>query len=231
MPKLIITTVGTSVITNKLYGSQFNTEIEKLVKQGKVPDKKEDIVESAVDNILTNLKNSKPNKDLSAELASLRAFKNNQKLGLSNKDTIALFSTDTEDGKFCAEVNKRVLESLNWCKEILGPVVINGLKTKKIKENEDISENFKKAGLNNLKEQTEKLLANHTDTEKYFNITGGFKTTIPFITILAFEKKMSLFYLYEESNDLIVINPIITNFDYFKELVKNTNPYPAQLGG
>ncbi|MFN3479766.1 MAG: putative CRISPR-associated protein [Thermodesulfovibrionales bacterium] len=206
MPKLIITTVGTSIITNNLYGSQFNTEIAQLVERGIVPNKKDYIVNTAVNNILNNLRNNKPNRHLSAELASLRVFRNNDRLGLSKDDVIVLFSTDTEDGKFCSEVNKRVLESLGWC-NVLQPVVIQGLKTKITNEGEDISDRFKEAGLVNLKNETERLLKGHTYEEKYFNISGGFKATIPFITILAFEKGMKLFYLYEEGNDLIVIEP------------------------
>jgi len=105
-------------------------------------------------------------------------------LGLSSDDdTIALFSTDTEDGRFCAEVNKRILEGTGWC-QVLPPVVITGLKTKRTEENEDISKSFKEAELKRLKEEVEKLLNDKSYEQKYFNITGGFKATIPFTTIL-----------------------------------------------
>jgi len=206
MSKLITTTVGTSVITNRLYDRRFDTEITQLVEYRKTPRNKDEIVNDTVEKIKENLQNKRPNNYLTAELASLRAFKNNSELGISNDDVIALFSTDTEDGKFCAKVNEEVFKSLQWC-EVLSPVVIEGLKTRRIREDEDISNVFKDAGLISLKRETERLLANNGYTRKYFNITGGFKATIPFITILAFEKGMSLFYLYEESNDLIVIDP------------------------
>jgi putative CRISPR-associated protein (TIGR02619 family) len=219
MSKLIITTTGTSVIRNKLYPVEFNSEIKGLT-DGIEPRNKEAIITSTVSKININLVNNLSNEFLSAELASLRTFKNNKELGLFDfaEDMIALFSTDTEDGKFCTEVNKRVLEKLNWCK-VLTPVVIEGLKTKKTKEEEDISKSFKEAGLIKLKEETEKLLNGQNYTQKYFNVTGGFKATIPFVTILAIEKGMSLIYLYEESNDLIFINPQ-ESYDKMRESIR-----------
>jgi putative CRISPR-associated protein (TIGR02619 family) len=220
MSKLIITTVGTSIITNKLYEARFDTKIARL-KDG-ISISNNEIVSSTKKNILNNLLNKSSNKLLSAEIASLKAFKEATGPGISEDDLIALFTTDTEDGKFCAEVNKVVLESTKWCKNITGPFVIEGLKTRRTEEDEDISETFKDAGLIKLKEKTEKLIRENQYSEKYFNITGGFKATIPFITILAFEKGMSLFYLYEESNDLILINPPSEFKCSFDRVVKET---------
>ncbi|MBE0427720.1 MAG: putative CRISPR-associated protein [Nitrospirae bacterium] len=229
MSKLIITTVGTSIRSNKLYPSEFNTYMDALVNGTPLTSVRniKNIINRTADKVIENFNNNRPNKFLSAEIASLRAFKNNDKLGFSNDDVIALLSTDTEDGKFCAEVNKRVLKELNWC-TVLEPMVIKGLKTKKIREDEDISKSFKEAGLNSLKEKVESLLNRQEYTEKYFNITGGFKATIPFITILSFEKGMSLIYLYEESNDLIIISPPETGtVSTYDELIALT----SQLGG
>ena len=53
----------------------------------------------------------------------------------------------------------------------------------------------------------ERILRSKTFNTRYFNITGGFKGIIPFATILAFEKRILLMYLYETSNDLIIIDP------------------------
>jgi len=220
MSKLIITTVGTSVITNKLYSTKFETEIKELVDDVKDPRYFTEIVNDTVHNIVNKLNNNVPNKQLSAELASLRAFKNNSKLGISNDDVIVLFSTDTEEGKFCAKVNEEVLRTINWC-QIQPYIAIKGLKTKRTKEDEDITKNFIDAALVTLKNKTEELLNGQTYTGKYFNITGGFKGTIPFVTVLAFEKQMNIFYLYEESNDLIVISPPHTgHVSTYDELVR-----------
>ncbi len=203
MSKLIITMVGISIISNEIYHEEFESDIACMV-EGQRPNLYDLVVTKTTEKLLRNVKNGKTGKNISAEITSLKTFKNSKALGLANNDVIAIFSTDTEDGKFCAEVNKKVLETLAWCK-VLEPIVITGLKTKKIREDEDISESFKKAGLQNLKAKVDNLLSQNYD-DKYFNITGGFKATIPYITILAFEKGMSLFYLYEESDKLIIIN-------------------------
>ena len=207
MSKLIITTVGTSIIGNKCYPDEFEDEIQELIDDKPLDSVKDiNIITKTTENIIEALANDRPNKFLSAEIVSLRAFKNSKELGLSSDDVIALLSTDTEDGKFCARVNKQVLDKLGWCK-VLGPIVITGMKTRKTEEDEDISKRFIDAGLKSMKKVVEEVLDSNQYDKKYFNITGGFKATIPFTTILAFEKGMSLIYLYEESSDLIVIPP------------------------
>jgi putative CRISPR-associated protein (TIGR02619 family) len=154
-------------------------------------------------NVRTNL----PKNMWSAEISSISAFKFNKDNKIEEDIVIALFSTETEDGKFCAEVNKKVLEKLGWCK-VLDPIPITGLKTKsKDKPNEVVSKNFIEIGLIKLNEEVDKLLKNKEYKQNYFNITGGFKSIIPIATIIAFEREMSLIYLYEESDDLIVMKP------------------------
>ncbi|MCL0058824.1 putative CRISPR-associated protein [Dehalococcoidia bacterium] len=224
MSKLIITTVGTSTISNKKClppGSEDN--IEELINGiplNSVRDIKE-IIDKTADNIRRSIANEEDNKFLSAEIASLRAFKNSKELELSSDDVIALLSTDTEDGKFCAQVNKQVLDTLDWGK-VAGPMVITGMKTRKTEEDEDISKRFIDAGLKSMKKVVEEVLGNNQYDKKYFNITGGFKATIPFATILAFEKGISLIYLYEESSDLIVISPPSGFYYSFDELRNST---------
>ena len=203
MSKLIITTVGTSIISNRLFPEGYNTQIEEL-KSGTRIRNHERIIDETTAAIKRAIDNNGPNKLLSAELASLRVFEQNH--GISKDDTIVLFSTDTEDCRFCAEVNKKVLNELGWC-NVPEPVVIEGLKTRRTEKDEDISKTFMEAGLRKLSEETENILNKGSFDEKYFNITGGFKATIPFVTILAFNKGITLIYLYEESNELIIISP------------------------
>lgn len=209
MSKLIITTVGTSVIGNKLYPNKFEKNyIKELTEDKKLrPEIRSMIIDRTVENIIQNVSNNLPKNMWSAEISSIKAFKFNKDLGLNEEIVIALFSTETEDGKFCAEVNKKVLDKLGWCK-VLDPIPITGLKTKsKSKPNEAVSKNFLEVGLQKLNEEVDKLLKNPDYTQNYFNITGGFKAVIPIATIIAFEREMSLIYLYEESDDLIVMNP------------------------
>lgn len=229
MSKLIITTVGASVISNKhkLYPEEFEPNIQELKDSGLPLDEriKSAVIDGTVKKLKNNLRNKLSSEYLSAEIASLRVFKNNEELGISKDDVIALLSTDTEEGKLCATINKKVLDEEGWCQNVPDPIVIEGLRTRKVNDDENISEIFKNAGLNKLKDKVEKLLKspNFNVTHNYFNITGGFKAVIPFATIIAFEKGMSLMYLYEESDDLILIEPPKEFKCSYKEIIQNTH--------
>lgn len=220
MAKLIITTVGTSIVTieNIRLWDNFKDEINSI-KRGKKPPKYDECVRYVVKNLL-NIVNQPlvSNSFLSAELASLCAFKKNKKI--DEDDVIVLLATETVDGQFCADINKRVLDSLGWCKKIHGPCVVNGFKTKAI-NNEDIAEEFIKVGLENLKNIVDNYYDPKIYDEGYFNITGGFKVIIPIATIIAFEREMNLIYLYEGSNDLIIIK-YPPEFHYrFEDIIKS----------
>lgn len=204
MARLILTTVGTSIIEEKnlKLWNNFKDEI-KLIKIGKIPPKYDECMRYIVKNLLRIIHQPLvSNTSLSAELASLCAFKKNKKI--DKDDVIVLLATNTVDGQFCADINKRVLDSLKWCKKIHGPCVVNGFKTKVV-QNEDIAEEFIKVGLESLKNIVDKYHNPKIYDIEYFNITGGFKVIVPIATIIAFEREMNLIYLYEGSNDLIII--------------------------
>ena len=128
MSKLIITTVGTSIINNK-YLITKNSDKEKVkdLQKGKISDDDySDIFNKTVNKLKETISNNGPNDKLSAELASLRTFNQIEEYSLDENDVIALLATDTEDGLFCADVNKKVLELLGWC-QICDPIRIEGL--------------------------------------------------------------------------------------------------------
>lgn len=233
MSKLIITTVGTSIISNELYPKEYNNYIKELTKDKPLRDEiKSILINRTVDKMYLNVSTNLPKNMWSAEISSINAFKVNKDLGLKEDIVIALFSTDTEDGKFCTEVNKKVLDKLGWCK-VLDPIPITGLKTKsKDKPNEAVSKNFIEVGLQKINEEVDKLLKNKEYKQNYFNITGGFKSIIPIATIIAFEREMSLIYLYEDSDDLIVMKPPPKdNFKCsFKETIIGMRLYHSQIG-
>lgn len=235
MSKLIITTVGTSVINNELYPQErdceeyINNIIDGVSLQKQI---RSELINRTAENITRNVDEGNHRKMWSAEISSINAFKMNEKLGLQKDSVIALFSTDTEEGKFCAEVNKKVLYDLNWC-NVLEPITLTGIKTKITENEKESADKFKKIGLETLNQEVEKLLKNTDYTENYLNITGGFKAVIPFATIIAFERQMSLIYLYEESDVLIVIpSPPKGQFWYsFEEIKKRTNLFVPSCGG
>ncbi len=233
MPKLIITTVGTSIISEGIYDKRkYGHEIQELLKGTKSENigNYNDLLKSSKNALLRIILNDHISiNNLSAELASLKVFKNSK--GIDKEDIIVLFATDTEDGKFCAQVVYEVLRQIEFCNNILQRT-ITGFKIKETITEKNIANDFKVLGLQNFKKEVEDILKLNDINEKYFNITGGFKAIIPFSTILAFEKKMVLIYLYETSKDLVFITPpneFICNFDQVKE---NTEIYsPAPPGG
>lgn len=229
MSKLIITMVGTSAISNKnkLYDEEkYGTQIDELKNYGTPLNEK--IIIAAINDsakiISNNLCNEKKSEFLPAEIASLWAFKKSKKLGISKDDVITLLSSETEDGKFCANVIKKVLDMQGWC-HVIEPIVVKGFRTRKINDDENISDVFKNAGLNTLKDEIERLLKNpkFNFTQSYFNITGGFKAVIPFAAHIAFKKEMSLIYLYEDSSELIIISPPKSgSSDSYDDLLQRT---------
>lgn len=222
MARLIITTVGISIITkeNEKIWVNYKDEI-KSIKNGRKPLRYDACVDFTVKNLFRIFKqHHASNSHLSAELASLCVLKDNDKI--DEDDKIVLLSTETMGGQFCADVNKKVLDMLKWC-NVSEPTIIKGFKTKKTTENdENISESFTIDGLNNLKKQVEKLVITKNE-DNYFNITGGYKAIIPFSTIVAFSKSMSLMYLYEGSDDLIIVPPPKKFTCSFNDVIKNTN--------
>lgn len=211
MSRLIITTVGTSLITNECYPKEYENEIKAIKTRGEINNVSQIISKTAenINSMIQIRESSGMFRDLPAEIASLLLFKDSKDLGLNNDDVILLLSTDTSDGKFCADVIKGVIDKVKWC-TVRGPETIKGLIThyKTItydKDEKNITTLFVEEGRKNLKVIIDKELKNNSYISKYFNITGGYKGIIPFSTILAFENKMSLVYLYEENNDLIVI--------------------------
>jgi putative CRISPR-associated protein (TIGR02619 family) len=199
MPKLIITTVGTSLILNEIYDKRTYGSTVTLMQKGTKPseDKYNQIVNSSAEKLMTAVNANLEGKNLSAEIASLMAFKNGEGLGFDTNDLIVLLATNTIDGMFCADVHKKVLDDLKWCK-VEGPMKIDGFNTRSAND-------FKNAGLNNLKQTIDGILDGNNRDDKYFNITGGYKGIIPFATIHAFDKGMKLIYLYEEEGSELMI--------------------------
>lgn len=196
MPKLIITTVGTSLISNPKPICSNESFIGAL-KAGLEPKNYNSEVITTAEKLKTAVEGKLKGKCLSAEMNSLITFKDSREHGFKREDTIAFLATDTIEGKFCADVHKKVLDDLQWC-SVLGPYKIEGLNTKSAKK-------FMDAGLNNLKKTIDNILKENSWQEKYFNITGGYKGIIPFATLHAFDNDMKLIYLYEEDGSELMI--------------------------
>lgn len=195
MAKLIITTVGTTVISSgTLINSRFNNDLKGMAKDTK-PNTYDTMLKEAAAQLKTNIDSGCTGKNISAEAASLKAF------NPSADDKIVFVASGTLDGQFCAEVNRQVFAELNKCVVHEAIIVIESFKT----QGSGAAKGFAEKGRKELNAKLAPLLNGYT--EKYFNITGGFKAIIPFATTFAFQNRMSLIYLYEEGSDLIEIKP------------------------
>ncbi|RLG11190.1 hypothetical protein DRN73_05990 [Candidatus Pacearchaeota archaeon] len=117
---------------------------------------------------------------------------------------IYLLTSDTVLSKSAVEIVKELIEELEigkvFCKEILGLQIWD-------------REEFKK-GMSNLIDMLYKIAGGYWDNI-IINITGGFKATIPFLTILAQLNGCPMYYIFEDTDALIKI----PNIPFSKELI------------
>jgi len=121
MSKLVITTVGTDIIKkisngtisiDKQYIGSVNELVNGIPLDPNITDK---IINKTADEIKDMIDKKSSYRSLPPEIASLMVFNDDEKYGLSDNDQIALFYSDTEDGKFCADVIFKVLTDKGWC--------------------------------------------------------------------------------------------------------------------
>jgi len=200
MQKLIITTVGTSILDKccKKFGDA-ETIAEKLEKKGKDSEYYNEIKQHAIDALqyhferYTNNTSITVRKRMSAEIASLLAMEKDIE-NLTNEDKIVLLHSDTTGGELCAEVTADVLcKERQICPEIIR---IEGLQTENAKT-------FVDKGLKNLFTITKDLLEAH-NCQRFVNITGGYKGCIPIQALQAQDKRVTVIYLFEDT-DLVLM--------------------------
>ncbi len=224
MKNLIISTVGTSLITNaaskeeqKLLYKYSNCSIEDCPNELRI------LIDSLFDKVVTELKNL-DNHSLrrkSAELNGILGFYN-EIFSNGTNDFHFLVSTDTYQGIKSAEVVKNFLESKNIKSQVLTPA---GLSTKNkdvfsegikqlLKLFDDFLPGYKKDGYNII-----------------FNLTGGFKSLQGYLNTIAMFYADKLIYIFESEHAELIEIPRLpikidtAPFEYFKEklLLLNAN--------
>jgi len=213
--KKIITTVGTSIFENYLNNIDNQNFIcaYNFFKINKVEAKKLD-VEQNRKNIIENCFTEnyfKGNTDASAEIKSLIKLKQE----LRDEFSIYFLHSDTALSRLAAGILYKVFseykpyDELKDC-EVKKPVIIERLQVWDRRE-------FNK-GLENLINKIDKI-SNGYYENIVINITGGYKVTIPYLTILAQVKKCPIYYIFEDTEELIVIapTPIDINWGLFEK--------------
>ncbi|MFN4254817.1 MAG: hypothetical protein ACK4Q5_07415 [Saprospiraceae bacterium] len=185
----IITTVGTSLITNAgrslehLDKEGFSTDYFKpdnsLYRDNDIGSEEKKLEESI----------EKKGDAACAELASL------DKIDPGKKAEVHLLCTETVTSYMCGRVLKAHFEKKG--RNVL-LYHIEGLKIDKKTE-------FEEKGIPNLMAKIQNIVGDEKPNKCVLNISGGYKALIPVLTIMGQLYKIPLSYIYEDSKELISI--------------------------
>jgi len=202
--RTIITTVGTSVFTNyQEEHEDINDKIEDLKSKpyNEWKNCKDDTksIKKTIHRWLTS------NNKSSAEIKSISELK--KKYG---KVSVQLIATDTILSVLAADILKEYFMQENQENvEVIFDKdnnVIIGLQV----ENKD---RFVKVGLITLIERLNSLMGTSYE-DMIFNITGGYKALIPYMTIMGQIYNIPICYIFEETDELIEIPQAPVDFDF-----------------
>jgi len=197
--KKVITMVGTSLFENYLEKHSNDENLKKaynyfLNNRSKATDldresnRKKNIEKSFNENYFKN------NPNASAEIKSFIKLKEE----LNEELEIYLLYSDTALSRLAAEILQRALsyfEELKNC-PVHSPLKIKGLQ---IWNRGEFNE-----GMVNLIQTIEKISQGYWGNI-IINITGGYKATIPYLTILAQVNRCPIYYIFEDTDTLIKI--------------------------
>ena len=184
----IIVTVGTSVVA------------------GHPPLKSAEDVPHRVRERLNELTQKHPEGDhaleiLSAETNSLLKF------GITHSDEIDLVCTDTPFGDACGRALAGLIEKRVGAKPNV--VTIKGLQV-------DDAHIFRTQGIQNLFKWLDDTLGSQRfsrDKSVVLNVTGGFKSVVPYVTLYGILRRFPVIYLFERSKELITLPPFPLYYD------------------
>jgi len=205
--KTIITTVGTSIVSNyfdkeknKYFDITITTHYEKLKNK---PYSDWEICKDRINILIPVVLNwAKDNINASAEIKSLLAIQKK----VNNNLEVYLLTTDTILSNVASMIIKDYFrESFNI--SIIEIKRIDDLQIKNF-------EKFEKEGLINLTEIIYKIIKNKFNKDIILNITGGYKAIIPYITIIGQVNNIPIYYIFEDTEELIKIPQAPVDFDF-----------------
>lgn len=129
----------------------------------------------------------------SAELTSLYLMKLR-----ADKDRITLFLSDSPEGAISGLLVQSLLSKIFSLKPEMR--IVEGLQV----ENFD---QFFKNGLQRFASAVTNCIESLPDHTPVLNVTGGFKSLIPYATYVALAHDMELYFSFEEQPEPVVINP------------------------
>lgn len=140
---------------------------------------------------------------ISAETNSLT------QMALSSRDAVALLHSDTEDGAICAELLAELIRE-HFRPTRVDVVLIRGLDAQD-------PQAFRQRGVPHLLARLRTLCENDAmerGLRPVINATGGFKSTVPYLTLFGMMQGIDVTYIHELAKSLITLPPAPLGFDY-----------------
>lgn len=213
MSKTIITTVGTSIFTNYIYHISHDIQ-EKYERYNSIESDK--INEKAHKNDMTYLQTkieqylNQRGKSAAAEVQSSLLIQKE----LEDHIIVNLIASDTVSCVLASRVlsdNKNLnCESITFMfdekKDIIKGLQVNDRKK------------FETHGLVNLIQRLNEIINEKYYTNVALNITGGYKASVPYLTLFSQIYNIPLFYIFEDTDELIRIPhaPMSINWGVFE---------------
>ncbi|MEB3282483.1 MAG: putative CRISPR-associated protein [Lyngbya sp.] len=207
MPQLIISTVGTSLLTN-----QIDPDIHPSSWLGRLNEAANYTVEEMeyypdVQNILETLKQRVEDKlydedteddeirEISAELNGIYGiYEHTEK---SQQDQHWLITTDTAQGEIAANIVQKFLESKGMAVQVYDPDNLSTRSTEKFQD-----------GIDQLLKWADETLREYKYNGYYkirFNLVGGFKALQGYLNTIGMFYADEIIYIFEGSSELVKI--------------------------
>lgn len=216
MGKVIITTVGTSLLNNlirkeniKNFGFKMSEDDAEDIANGLLEEEFFELPEYCKTLILANDHNLRKvlfDKNYQLNLNASAEIKSICRIAAGGSATVYLLATDTFMSEYAAEQTRKHLHRKH------GLNVINEGRVSKLKI--DNPKEFEQSGFEKLIKKLEEIREKHKRDSVVLNISGGYKALIPFLTIYAQVNKLPIKYIYENSDEVITIGKTPLDFDW-----------------
>lgn len=204
MPRLVITTVGTSLLTNQIDREFEDNWATRLLDTANCTDAEIRKHHEDVTDIITQLKARAEEKlqgdvddirEASAELNGIYGLYEN-KLENGKLDVHYLITTATEQGQVTANFIKNYLQGKVNYVDIFTPEKLSTATTN----------NFTK-GIDDLLEWLRNTVKDHKNYDVYFNLVGGFKALQGYMNTIGMFYADKIIYLFEGSKSNLITIP------------------------
>lgn len=212
-PKLILTPVG-ALIVNRLSRDEkslwdsASKEDLLAIREGQAKGQK-----ALEQKVVTRLKTL----DLTTEEGLQQAspeIKSLVKIGVGPEDQIVLYASETPDGILSARIIRDFAKQVWECTPTLE--VITGLQVKD-------AGRFRSVGVLRYVQSIVKLIDNANNRygrEIILNATAGYKSLVPYTTLVGLLFQVPVQYIFETSSELLSLPPLPLDFDqqFFKQI-------------